>query len=399
MSVDLYRQLLTKATSESDISAVCLFITTEPLLHPQLNEIVRITNSFGIPCMISTNLNLLPRDIDDCFTANPASIRVSVSGYFQETYEKNHRGGRIDRVKENIKVMAEAWERSGKKAHFEVHYHRYIGNLDEEILMKRFTKNLGLTFTTNWAGFHPYEKALSEFEPNAGFAEFTTEDRQVLKSLPLIYREEIKSSPHRKLLNKYSALPCPIQSSYLFVDWRGESQLCCAMGDTEKFRLGSYFDHTLEELQRLKDEHEVCRVCKKNNGHVELLLGYQDIAMKKIDQICFSHILDYYAEEGYDLRLGMAPGAALVGSEESTGDGTEIIDKEDNGDNNWQPATHLRDHQSEYNGLVELLQQQLTSEKENSNRLRKRIHELEGMLTRREALKAPQVVRNLESDG
>lgn len=383
MSVDTYRELLTKATSEAEISAVCLFITTEPLLHPQLNEIVRITSTFGIPCMVSTNLNLLPRDVDDFFAANPASIRVSVSGYFQETYEKNHRGGKIERVKENIKVMAEAWQRSGKKAHFEVHYHRYIGNLDEEILMKRFAHSLGLEFTTNWAGFHPYEKTLAEFEPNLGLAEFTTEDRQVLKTLPLINSESVKGSPHFKLLEKYNKLPCPIQSSYLFVDWRGENQLCCAMGDTEKFRLGSYFDSTLEELQKIKDEHEICRACKQHNGHVNILLGYQDIAMKQIDQICFNHVLDYYAAEGYDLRR------AVQGSDTNShaGSADAVL-----------PATHLRDHDSEYNGLVELLQQQLSEERAKSKLLSQKVEELEAALARREALSAPQILRNLDSD-
>lgn len=384
MSVDTYRALLAKATTESNISAVCLFITTEPLLHPQLNEIVRVTDSFGVPCMISTNLNLLPRDVDDFFAANPSSLRVSVSGYFQETYEKNHRGGKIDRVKENIKTMADAWNRSGKKCHFEVHYHRYIGNLDEEILMRKFATQLGLSFTTNWAGFHPMEKALGEMEPDAGFAQFTDDDRKVLETLPSIGGSSMIDSPlfvDKTILSTYSSLPCTIQSNYLFVDWRGQSQLCCAMGDTEKYSLGNYFEQTLEEIQNLKDKHEICRICKSHNGHVGLLLGYQDIAMKRVDQICLDNVLDYYAENGYDLRSGMQYGS----TETSTaGDGA-------------QPATHLRNHQSEYNGLVELLQQQLANEKEKSKQQLSRIAELEAALARRSTLAAPSVVRNLDS--
>lgn len=384
MSVDTYRALLTKATTESNISAVCLFITTEPLLHPQLNEIVRVTNSFGVPCMISTNLNLLPRDVDDFFAANPASLRISVSGYFQETYEKNHRGGKIDRVKENIKTMADAWNRSGRKCYFEVHYHRYIGNLDEEILMRKFATQLGLSFTTNWAGFHPLEKALGELQPDADFAQFTDDDRKVLETVPSIGGSSIIGSKlysNNSFLNSYNNLPCTIQSNYLFVDWRGQSQLCCVMGDTEKYILGNYFEQTIEEIQSLKDKNEICRICKSHNGHVGLLLGYQDIALKQFDQICLDNVLDYYAENGYDLRSAMRSGShgTAAGGEGS------------------QPATHLRDHLSEYNGLVELLQQQLADEKEKSKQQLNRIAELEAALARRSTLAAPSVVRNLDS--
>ena len=381
MSVDTYRDVLKKATSESRISAVCLFITTEPLLHPHLNEIIRVTNSFNIPCMISTNLNLLPRDVDDFFAANPASLRVSLSGYFQETYERTHRGGRIDRVKENIKIMADAWKRAGSKSHFEIHYHRYIGNLDEEILMKRFAKELGLEFTTNWAGFHPYEKHLSELEPDSGFPAFTDEDRALLQILPAVAGPSIKESifyQENSLLKKYNDLPCTVQSAYLFVDWRGQTQLCCAMGDTEKFSLGSYLDMPLGEIQGTKDKHEICRICKKNSGHVIVSLGYQDIGSSYLDSVCMKNILDYYASEGYDLRQGMiydksAEASAVTAS---------------------GPSTHVRDHQSEYNGLVELLKQQLAEERSRSAALEVRIAELERGRPRK-PFEAPPALRDL----
>jgi hypothetical protein len=102
-----------------------------------------------------------------------------------------------------------------------------------------------------------------------------------------------------------------------------------------------------------------------------------------IFQICFNHVLDYYAAEGYDLRR------AVQGSDTNSHAGSADA---------VSPATHLRDHNSEYNGLVELLQQQLSEERAKSKLLSQKVEELETALARREALSAPQILRNLDSD-
>jgi hypothetical protein len=102
-----------------------------------------------------------------------------------------------------------------------------------------------------------------------------------------------------------------------------------------------------------------------------------------IFQICFNHVLDYYAAEGYDLRR------AVQGTDTSSHAG--LADA-------VLLATHLRDHDSEYNGLVELLQQQLSEEKAKSKQLSQKVEELETALARRVALGAPQVLSNLDSD-
>ena len=59
MAPELLDKILHKAANECSINAVGLFNWTEPLLAPQIVELVRIVNSYKLPCFLSSNLNIL----------------------------------------------------------------------------------------------------------------------------------------------------------------------------------------------------------------------------------------------------------------------------------------------------------------------------------------------------
>src|SRR5689334_153588 len=94
MSTDLLQRILDKAVSECEVEAVMLFNWTEPLLHPELPELIRIVRNHGLRCDLSSNLNEMPR-IDEVLRAEPTNLRISMSGFHQETYDKTHRGGDV----------------------------------------------------------------------------------------------------------------------------------------------------------------------------------------------------------------------------------------------------------------------------------------------------------------
>ena len=101
MAPELLQEIVTKARAECRRPNISLFNWAEPLLHPQLPELIRIVQDAGIPCHLSSNLDILP-DADALMAANPASLRISTSGFSQEIYGRTHRGGDIERVKTHM---------------------------------------------------------------------------------------------------------------------------------------------------------------------------------------------------------------------------------------------------------------------------------------------------------
>jgi len=81
MSPSTLDRVLEKATSECAVSSVGLFNWTEPLLHPRLDEMVRIVNKHELPCAVSTNLNInKPERYRRLLEANPDVLRISLRG-------------------------------------------------------------------------------------------------------------------------------------------------------------------------------------------------------------------------------------------------------------------------------------------------------------------------------
>jgi hypothetical protein len=86
--------------------SVVLYNWGEPLLHPQIAEIIRIIHNRRIFTTISTNLNITNKKIlVDLCEAGLDHLTVSFSGASQEVYEQYHRRGDLDLVLENIRYV------------------------------------------------------------------------------------------------------------------------------------------------------------------------------------------------------------------------------------------------------------------------------------------------------
>src|SRR5689334_21959142 len=72
MEPKLLEQIIRKAQSECTVAGISLFSWAEPLLHPGISELIRVVRTTGLPCHMSSNLNLLP-DADAIMAENPTS--------------------------------------------------------------------------------------------------------------------------------------------------------------------------------------------------------------------------------------------------------------------------------------------------------------------------------------
>jgi len=258
MDPALLHQLLRKALSECLVGDISLFAYTEPLLHHQLPELIAIVKSYGLTCTISTNLNVM-RDADALLRAAPDHIRISVSGFHQDTYAVTHAGGDIEVVKQHMRTLAEARTRLGSTTIVTVYFHKYRTNLAELPLMQAFAASLGLQFDECWATFFPLEKVLTYAKPELALAEVTDTDLRIIDRLGVSLADEVERA------SRTPAESCTLQDHAVVLDVTGSAYLCCeAAMDATRNKIAPYLDTPLSVVQARKKQHSLCTACMAN---------------------------------------------------------------------------------------------------------------------------------------
>lgn len=255
ISIELFNKILFKLINECrEIEGICLFNWSEPFLHPYLPELVSIVNSHGIKCYLSTNLNV-PYNYDDVLKENPYSLRVSMSGFSELTYNHYHKGGDINRVKRNLIELSKSVKRTNSKTAIHVCYHRYKDNLDEELLLKQFVENLGFKFMPVWALLLPMERVLDAYDDK----NLSKEDYDIIDRLIIHPRKALDITKQK------ACLKCHLRDNQLVISSKGDVQLCCALYDS-KYIVANILNTSVEEIQKLRSQHPYCDKCMALNG-------------------------------------------------------------------------------------------------------------------------------------
>lgn len=82
-----------------------LYTWGEPLLNPELDEILEICQSYGIKSIVSTNLSLRSEKIAMLAQHKIEILLVNISGFSDETYVRNHVGGDFGLVLNNLLAL------------------------------------------------------------------------------------------------------------------------------------------------------------------------------------------------------------------------------------------------------------------------------------------------------
>lgn len=280
-------EILEKAIAETNVSSVGLFNWTEPLLNPRTPELIEIVRSYGLSCSISSNLNQL-RDPERLLSSGLDWLRVSLSGFHQENYVKGHKGGDIEKVKANMRRLAEARDATGASTDIEVFYHKYLDNVPDEALMKAYAEELGFRFVSAWAYLMPVEKMLTVGGKTEMGATLTDGDRALIDRLALAPEKalEITRKTHTTTCNLYD---------FLTIDVRGDLYLCCASSGAPKNKLGSYLKMGIDEIREKQRTHNLCGPCMELG--LPTLYGHSD---ERFDAIGESELKKYQAENPQD---------------------------------------------------------------------------------------------------
>ncbi len=156
MDLKTYTKVLDKLVEEVPfLGDIQLYSWGEPLLNPELADIIAVTSERGLAAAISSNLSL-NSDLTNIVKARPKWFRISLSGY-GESYPIVHRGGDWSLVKKNLQVLSQLREKYSPEMFVEVNYHIYKHNRKDVAKMKALCGQLGFLLRTNYAFLDPLE--------------------------------------------------------------------------------------------------------------------------------------------------------------------------------------------------------------------------------------------------
>jgi MoaA/NifB/PqqE/SkfB family radical SAM enzyme len=280
VDVELFGRVIEKAVRDYRISMVSLFNWAEPLLHPRLPQLIRIVRNHGVPCAISSNLNLL-RNADEIFRAAPEQFRISLSGFTQDTYGRTHVRGQIERVKENMVLLASSKKRTGNTSTvIQVYYHKYLRNVHEVETMRAFAASLGFEWLENWAYYMPVERTVALVESRLP----PSETEWVRDEFALPIEAALKEA------QAYRDVPCSLLDRQIVLDLEGHLVLCCAVYDYNKHRLGNFLEMSTADLERAKQGHPTCSSCTRNGIHAYVTYGEIPALQRRFDALATERI-------------------------------------------------------------------------------------------------------------
>jgi MoaA/NifB/PqqE/SkfB family radical SAM enzyme len=160
MKADTYKLVIEKLLRELPfMGSIQLYAWGEPLLNPDVAEIVRITREHDLLCAISTNLNIR-KNLEEVIRERPDWIKISASG-FGASYQETHTGGDWELFLSNLEQLNKFKQQFHPDMYVEINYHLYKHNQDDEFRnMAELCKDLGFVFRPNWAYLYPLDKVM-----------------------------------------------------------------------------------------------------------------------------------------------------------------------------------------------------------------------------------------------
>lgn len=294
MPIELLDAIVKKAKRDHGWVSFHLYNWTEPLIHPRIGDAIETVLKNGVACHLSTNLNL-DKQIAAVANAAPTSIRVSVSAFTQDRYGATHKGGSIEKVKENMEKLAGLVRHNGGLTELNLLYHRYLGNHEEEAQMRTFAEALGYNFDAVWAYLMPLEKNIAFAVDGPDAPSLSCADRELISSLALPLDKAIEVSKHKRTSD------CTLRSNQYTLDSEGNVSLCCAVYDSDDRVIGNYLDTPHQTLLKRKYEHPLCNTCMKHGLHVLATYG----AAEEFDRIATENVIEHYPSAQFEASLAV----------------------------------------------------------------------------------------------
>jgi len=256
MKPEVFDRVLAKIVREDPlVGAVALYNWGEPLLNPDLPEMIGLCRQHGLDAAISSNLSFR-RDFSEVIKARPTWFRVSVSGY-GANYEITHTGGRWDWFLENLHTLKHLKEEHHPEMEVEVFYHIYKNRAEDYKRLRDLCGSLGFTMRLRHAALAPLDnvEAIISGRPVSPAAMKTGE----LQALGIGEAMEMARAQRH--------LPCPY-TRCLWITWDLKVSQCMEWYQPD-LRLveGDFLSVPLADILAARRASEFCRACRERAIH------------------------------------------------------------------------------------------------------------------------------------
>lgn len=255
MTLEMMERIVDKCLAEARVLGVQLYHYNEPTLHPQMADMVAACHRRGLPVFLSTNL-VVWKNVPAILAQAPEMFLVSVSGFTQSVYERSHKNGDIERVKQHMAQCAQL-RRPGTT--LQLSWHRYAYNEHELPLMRAYAESLGFNFVPYGTSLIPHDRALRQWEtgvPDPNGADVL-----------------VPVADARQLCYDRRGWDCILQDQIIAVNGQGQVLLCSNLMDAANLR-GNLFETTVPELLRARRTDAFCTSCKAVGGHIYAMQYY-----------------------------------------------------------------------------------------------------------------------------
>lgn len=221
LSIKLLKKIINENINILNGQSVWLHFGGEPLLHPNLIEIIKLLKKNNVGTMLSTNCTLLNKQISfDLLNAGLDYIVFSADGYYPKTYEQIRVGADFKEVKKNILNFLEIKKKYNFKTKTQIQFIKLKTNIEE---VKKFIKE--------WKNTSINHINIKSFCTRAGrvsnINEFALPDSAINKD------------KRRR--------PCFYLWETLIILWNGEVVACCQDLKNE-LKVGNLKNQTLSEI-------------------------------------------------------------------------------------------------------------------------------------------------------
>lgn len=245
----------------------------EPLLHPEIKEIIKYCRQKEIKVNLITNGIILNKDLSGFLIENIHSIRFSIDGPTKEIYEFIRRGSDFDKLIKNIKEFMELYNTSKNKKMKKIGVNSVYMNQNYKYMkdMIKLTKSLSIEELS----FNPYCNP-SFVTDKKTLDEFNIKDFEELNSIFEEMRIEAKNLNMNVKIDEYDSSwihkwnQCEYMESF-YITWNGYITPCCAIDRKEIYTFGSILENDIDSLYNsdkwynfrnsliCNDAHEVCK--------------------------------------------------------------------------------------------------------------------------------------------
>jgi MoaA/NifB/PqqE/SkfB family radical SAM enzyme len=249
ISVDNYKKVINKLLSEIPMMhIVYLFVWGDPLLHPNLPEILKINSDLGLASDISTNLNIKTDKLEEIIKANPTYLRLSCSGYGSMNYEFTHMGAKWELFYKNCHEVSKLIKKFKVDTGVEIYFHVNKLNIAEYKDVEDMAKQLGfMIYPTISLLFPKYAMDLSD-----GIGLPTS--AQNAKDIMLISIENMIGDA-----KKEHEKTCLSSKGFPNINWDLSVLTCCNFNQD---RLApNFLNIDIKSLIKLKNNSDLCKKC------------------------------------------------------------------------------------------------------------------------------------------